>query len=128
MREVRKLFLVDDDTDDHEIFRTALDDIDPLISCSIAFNGRDALEKLRAKEVLPDAIFLDLNMPIMGGKEFLELFKKEEALNAIPVYIMSTSSDAFAIDEMKRMGAVDYIIKPSQFSELVRVLKKVLEK
>lgn len=128
MREVRKLLLVDDDTDDHEIFRNALDDIDPSIVCSIAFNGRDALTKLRTGEVAPDTIFLDLNMPVMGGKEFLEHFRREDSLSAISVYVMSTSSDAFAIEEMKRLGAVDYIIKPSQFSELIRVLKNVLKK
>ncbi len=126
MGEMRKLFLVDDDMDDHEIFRAALDDIDPSILSSVAFDGREALEKLRSREVTPDVIFLDLNMPVMGGKQFLELIKKEEPLKSIPIYIMSTSSDSFTIEEMKMRGAVDYIIKPSQFSELVRILKSVL--
>ncbi|MBA3817102.1 MAG: response regulator, partial [Parachlamydiaceae bacterium] len=51
--------------------------------CEIAKNGKIALDKLKVSAFLPDIIFLDLNMPIMNGYEFLIQIKKENVLNRI---------------------------------------------
>ena len=70
-------FIVDDDEDDREIFAIALQDADKSYKCLTAINGKEALEKLKSDETLiPDFIFLDLNMPFMSGIQFLVEIKK----------------------------------------------------
>ena len=56
-------FLIDDDVDDQEIFIMALDQLDIEFQCTVAHNGTEALQRLKKEAVLPDYIFLDLNMP-----------------------------------------------------------------
>jgi CheY-like chemotaxis protein len=65
------VFLIDDDRDDREIFMEALAEIDNSAICYTAENGLDALNKLNENLVIPQFIFLDLNMPRMSGRECL---------------------------------------------------------
>lgn len=117
--------LVDDDDDDKEIFCLALEQIDPTITCHTASDGREALRILSNKSVLPDYIFLDLNMPQMDGKECLKEIKKQAPLNHIPVIIFSTSSAQKDMDETKKLGATSFITKPPLVSELAKKLTEV---
>ncbi len=90
---MKTIFLIDDDPDDREIFEEILAEEHPLIEFQQAENGAAAFEKLRSgRFTKPDLIFLDLNMPVMDGRTFLRLIKKETALQHIPVIIYSTSS------------------------------------
>ena len=119
-------FLIDDDEDDYEIFKMALNDIDPAIILHYAYNGFDALKKLNGEHhLVPDLIFIDWNMPKMNGRQCLEEIKKNERLRNIPVYIYSTSSDPKAIEETRKLGASDFIVKPSSISNLVNILARI---
>ena len=119
-------FLIDDDEDDYEIFKMALHEIDPAIMLNYAYNGFEALEKLRQDHLLvPHFIFIDWNMPKMNGRQCLEEIKKNERLKNVPVYIYSTSSDPRAIEETRRLGASDFIVKPSSISTLVNILARI---
>ncbi len=116
-------FLIDDDADDREIFTTALEDVDKNYKCLTALNGKDALEKLKGDETLiPDFIFLDLNMPIMTGKECLQEIKNIQRLNATPVIIYTTSSHPKDIEETKQLRASHYLIKPPCMIKLTKIL------
>jgi CheY-like chemotaxis protein len=89
-----RFLLIDDDTDDWELFSEALAAVDPIIVCHHATGGADAFNRLRNREFsTPDIIFLDINMPVMDGWQFLTQLKSEEALRHIPVIIYSTSSN-----------------------------------
>ena len=119
----RNILLIDDDEEDHEIFLSALRSISKELQCITFTNAREALVKLINKDLNPDVIFLDLNMPIMSGQEFLmEVKKKEEAQN-IPVIIFSTTSNPGTIKLTKEMGAINFITKPDRFDVLVDILK-----
>jgi len=72
---------------------------------------------------LPDIIFLDLNMPIMNGTEFLQKIKTIDRLKDIPVVIFSTTSDERATQHVKRLGAMDFITKPDKIKDWRTVLK-----
>jgi CheY-like chemotaxis protein len=89
----------------------------------IAENGQDALKKLSGYH--PDVIFLDLNMPLMNGRQFLEEIKKKDGLSHIPVIILSTSSDKSTIEDTRRLGARDFITKPDKLSAWEARLKEV---
>ncbi|MFB9079260.1 response regulator [Flavobacterium procerum] len=114
---------IDDDFDDCELFMEALEEVSNATYTSIC-NPVEALRKLIQKEIQPDVIFLDLNMPIMSGLEFLTEIKKEENLKEIPVIIFSTSQLDDIIREAKSYGAHDFISKPNNFSDLKKILSR----
>jgi len=91
MKPVQTVLMIDDDIDDQEIFREVLQEIDPLIICLQPLNAKLALSLLLEDNQRPDVIFLDINMPIMNGFEFLEEMMMHERLSSIPV-VMYTSS------------------------------------
>ena len=122
MQKTLTFFLVDDDDDDHELFQIALEAADPSIRCVTAMNGQEALDMLQNPALSPDYIFLDLNMPLMGGRECLAELKRNPDLSGIPVVIFSTSSDPKDREETRMLGAVDFITKPSKIYELTALL------
>jgi CheY-like chemotaxis protein len=127
MSKISRLLIVDDDIDDREIFAEAVAAVDPNIKCFTAKDGEDALRKLsEPAELLPEVIFLDLNMPRMDGRQVLVALKKNDQLNKIPVVIYTTSSSARDFEETKALGAFRFLAKPSDFNELRDVLKNIL--
>lgn len=124
--QYRNILLIDDDEEDQEIFKTAVTHVSEELQCVALTNAREALEKLERKELNPDVIFLDLNMPIMSGQEFLAEVKKRNDTQHIPVIIFSTSSNPTTIKMTKDMGAIDYIRKPDRFDTLVNILKPII--
>jgi CheY-like chemotaxis protein len=120
-------FIVDDDPDDQELFIEALRGIDESCTCVTAFNGEEALQKLvMGTLILPDFIFLDLNMPKMNGKQFLSEMKNNNDFKDIPVIIYSTSSEKNDILETTRLGASFFLQKPNRFEELSRALTNII--
>jgi CheY-like chemotaxis protein len=117
--------LVDDDEDDREIFCLALEKVDTSIKCVSARDGREALSILESGSFIPDYIFLDLNMPIMDGKECLKEIRKINQLNRVPVIMFSTSSVDRDKDETKKLGANEFITKPPLVSELAKKLTDI---
>jgi len=126
MLQNQLLFLVDDDMDDHEIFKSALEKVDADLTLLTATNGFEALDALAAAKTLPDYIFVDLNMPRMGGLQFLKEIKQKDALKNIPVIIYSTSSNPVDIAKTKELGAETFITKPSRFSDLCSLLQSLV--
>ena len=123
----RKILLVDDDEDDQEIFFTALQKVAPAVVCEMLNSACSALERLKNGQVSPDIIFLDLNMPIMNGQQFLAEIKKDAGLKDIPVVVISTSSHPQTIQLAKDTGAKDFITKPDKFDDLVKILVSLLD-
>lgn len=121
------VLIVDDDQEDCELFHEAIHDIDSAIKCWTARDGRHALNIL-TKEVilLPDYIFLDINMPLMNGKETLIEIKKNTRLRDIPVIMYSTTSDTKEIQGYYKLGAHDFLIKPNNFNKLVEALTSII--
>jgi CheY-like chemotaxis protein len=126
MLQNQLLFLVDDDTDDHEIFKSALAKVDRQLELLTATNGAEALHVLSTAETLPDYIFVDLNMPRMGGLQFLKAIKQTDGLRNIPVIVYSTSSNPRDIARTKELGAVSFITKPSRFADLCNLLQALI--
>ena len=116
---------VDDDQEDREFFCDALKEIDPSITCLVAESGTQALSLLQGHMPLPDFIFLDINMPMMDGKQCLKKLKSVPELEPIPVIMYSTSTNTREIRESYKLGAVDFLIKPSSYDKLVNDLISV---
>jgi len=73
----------------------------------------------------PDLILLDLNMPGMGGKEFLRQIKKDEGLKQIPVVILTTSEAEKDIIDSYKLQASGYVHKPVTLEEFKEGMKKL---
>lgn len=115
-------FLIDDDQDDRDLFGIALNETDHTSNYISAGSCGDALKMLGQMTVLPDYIFLDLNMPQVNGSECLDALKKNVRLAQIPVVIFSTSSDLPDKRSIDELGAIGFITKPSKVSELTNIL------
>ena len=117
----------DDDVDDCEYFKDALDEISYNVDLTVVNDGVQLMKTLLApKDFRPDILFLDLNMPKKSGIECLEEIKSKKELDGIPIIIFSTSSDRAVIDKMYENGAHYYIQKPNQFSSLKKVIEKAI--
>lgn len=129
MKQNRRFFIVDDDSDDQDLFIEAVNEVDNTIECMSASNCEEALDLLRNRKIsLPDMIFLDLNMPRLNGKQCLVELKREAHLRDIPVIIYSTSSEKRDIEETSRLGAAHFLTKPNKFEELCKALSFVVSK
>jgi CheY-like chemotaxis protein len=119
------ILAVDDDAEDFEFFSDAIREIDSSITILKAANGYEALELLKSHVLMPDYIFLDINMPMMDGKACLQEIKNDPALKEIPVVMYSTTSNQSEITHYKTLGA-NFLVKPDRFSHLVKSLMFIL--
>jgi CheY-like chemotaxis protein len=118
------ILLVDDDEDEHEIFLSALKNVKEDFTFISAVSCDHALRILSS--VVPDLIFLDVNMPRVNGIKCLEEVKKIKRLIKVPVYIYSTGINSKEGQKAIALGAADYIIKPSSINALSSILKEII--
>lgn len=129
------ILLVEDDIDDRFFFEKALNEISLDTKLATVNNGVQLMEFL-AENVfkLPDIIFLDISMPQKTGIECLSEIQENELLKKIPIVMLSTSytkDDSYerGIKNMLlRMGANEFIRKPSNIEALKEVIENLLKK
>jgi two-component system response regulator len=128
--------MADDDEDDRELTRDAIEDERLAQRMQFVSDGQDLLDYLRcdgayAEETVPSPrpsiILLDLNMPRMDGREALAEIKADRALRQIPVVVMTTSSDEQDVRNAYDLGASSYITKPVDHGRLIEVMKVVTD-
>jgi CheY-like chemotaxis protein len=127
MKNKRFILLIDDDDDDQELFKEAVALVDPATICKTIDNVKDGLAFLYESDELPDYIFLDLNLPVMNGKQCLCELKKSEKLKNIPVIIYSTSRHDDDVEETAKLGAEFFIQKPTLFEDICEVISTVMK-
>ncbi len=121
------ILLADDDIDDRNFFKDALQALPLTTSLSTVNDGDELMNYLLANtEQLPHVLFLDINMPAKNGFECLEEIKQNKKLKDIPVVMFSTSSEQDKIKILFKTGADLYIHKPSNFAQLVQVIHHAL--
>ena len=121
----KNILLIDDDSDDQDIFISALGEVSDSVKCTVISDAVLALDKLRSEAIIPDVIFLDLNMPLMNGQQFLAEIKKDSVLNKIPVIVLSTTSHSAVIRDCRNLGALDFITKPDDYNTLIQILRRI---
>lgn len=117
--------VIDDDADDREIFEIALEATGYSCCLQQADNGIKALKMLNSGENTPEFIFLDLNMPLLSGKNCLQEIRKIEGLKKVPVVIYSTSSYSKDIEETREMGANHFMSKTPNIKRLTEILSDI---
>ncbi len=119
------IFLADDDPDDREIFLEVIGEVVPHVNATIAKNGKELMAFLKEKDVMPDIIFLDLNMPLMNGQECLVEIRNNDKWKEIPVIIYSTSWSREHIEDTFKKGANFYFPKPDSLKDLKTMVTKI---
>jgi CheY-like chemotaxis protein len=125
------ILLADDDPDDREMTRKALEKNHLANDLHTVTNGEELLDFLRhrgpyappAHAPTPGLILLDLNMPKMDGREALAEIKKDPALRRIPVVVMTTSRAEQDILCTYALGSNSFISKPVTLAALVEVMR-----
>jgi CheY-like chemotaxis protein len=120
------VLLIDDDEDDHLIFKRALHEYDPAINFFSAYDGQEGLYFLSIEHT--HYIFLDINMPGINGIEVLKLLKKNPVLIDIPVNIYSTSDGRGLKKIALELGAVNYFTKPNTYRGMYKIFETVFAK
>ena len=123
-QKIHTILLVDDDPDDQMLFSEALFEANASVVYTSAVDGVDALQQLHPSATLPDLIFMDVNMPRMDGISCLKEIRGTDNLRNIPVVMYSTSS--YYYKECIEHGALDYIEKPNDYTQLCNTLKNIL--
>ena len=121
------LLLADDDTDDCIFFKEALEGLPVSAKLTTVNDGVQLMQLLSKKEVLPDVLYLDLNMPCKNGFDCLAEIKSDEKLKQLPVIIFSTAFDKEVVNLLHERGAHFYIRKPAEFYNLKKIILKSLE-
>ena len=125
------ILLVEDDPADQKLIKTSLKHQRIANELRIVNSGEEALDFLHhsgnyVKDAPhPDLILLDLNMPGMGGKEFLKRIKDDENLKHIPVVILTTSESERDIVDGYKLQASGYVNKPVTLDEFKEVMEKI---
>ncbi|MEA3442930.1 MAG: response regulator [Chloroflexota bacterium] len=131
--EPLSILLVEDDLADQKLIKTSLRNQRIANDLYIVNNGEEGLDFLHHRgnygsaSPQPDLILLDLNMPGMGGKEFLKRVKKDEKLQHIPVVILTTSDLDKDILDSYKLQASGYVNKPVTLDEFKEVMTKIKE-
>ena len=120
------LLLADDDIDDCNFFKEALDEISLPTRLTVVNNGDQLMSLLTKPENLYHILFLDLNMPRKNGYECLSEIKLNKNLNQLHVIIFSTSIENDIVNLIYEKRAQYYIRKPSEFSQLKKVIQQAL--
>jgi CheY-like chemotaxis protein len=119
------ILYVDDDPEDIEIFIEAVKEFDSSIQCLVAQDGMKAMDMLHA-DLLPDFIFLDINMPVISGGAVLSQIRKNHKLDDTPVVMYSTTISHTDIEEYRKMGATHFLIKHNHFQALCDAVAAIL--
>jgi CheY-like chemotaxis protein len=126
MNRVINILLIEDDAIEVMKFNRVLNSLDFKHKIIEANNGEEALAILNVKEVIPDIIILDLNMPKMNGIEFLNILKADEYLKYIPAIILTTSNNRRDVLECYRIGIAGYLIKPLKYDHYVDLITRLM--
>ena len=122
-----QILLADDDEDDRLFFKEALEDIKIKSVVTTVNDGIELMEYLNQTDaILPDVVFLDLNMPRKNGIQCLEEIRNNDTLKSLTVAIYSTSGAERDIEETFVKGANVYIKKPNDFTTLKKVVEEAM--
>lgn len=119
----KKILLADDEEDVKIIIKMFLETRGYTV-CT-AFDGLDAMDQARTER--PDAILLDVMMPVLDGFEVCRQLKANPETANIPVIMLSAASHSEQIQKGLNAGAVDYLVKPFEPEQLDVLLMKVLK-
>lgn len=127
LRAPGHVLLVEDDEIDIARMRRRLTKVMPQVSIEVAEDGVRALEMLRAREhATPPLIILDLNMPRMGGIEFLDAIRSDENLTKAVVFVLTTSDHEEDRTQAYERHVAGYLLKSERIDDIAAMFDRYL--
>lgn len=120
--EVKKHILIVDDSG--ILLRSVKNMLADRYEVAVAMDGKKAIE--RAKRRKPDLILLDYEMPVMDGKETLEVLRKDEELKDIPVVFLTSVANRDSIAAVLQLKPQGYLLKPIDQNRMYETIENVL--
>lgn len=132
IRRIRKILLVEDDTQDAELTLAALKEDNLADRVIVVCDGEKALDYLYRRGEFktrsggdPILVLLDLKMPKVTGLEVLKIIKADAYLRIVPVIVLSSSRETLDLVSCYQNGANAYVVKPVDFPEFTKTLKQL---
>lgn len=120
----RKVLIVEDNERNLKLFRLIIGSLGYEV-----FSARNGEEGVRmAKEIIPDLILMDIQMPVMDGITAMDTIRADEDTRGIPVIALTSYAMKGDRERLLQHGFVDYIAKPVRKDILIMAAKTVLEK
>lgn len=127
------ILLVDDNPHDVVLIRLAFRKVGIIDTIQLVKDGGEAIRYIngeepyndRVKYPAPTLLLLDLKMPGANGFEVLRSIRSQEHLNSLVVVVMSGSKDDGDIQRAYDLGANSYLVKPTKFEDLVRMMESL---
>jgi DNA-binding response OmpR family regulator len=120
------ILIIDDDNEDSDFLREAIQQVSPKTNCTIVRNAAEAIKDLYTKKFArPGLIFLDICMPRVNGMEYLKELKRNPHVSDIPVIIYTTSKSQHDRTETLKLGASNFITKPTGFRLLCMIITDI---
>ncbi len=125
-----EVLLVEDDYDDVELTRASFAGAKFRVNLHHAADGQECMSFLAQEgkfkdAIRPDIILLDLNLPVMDGRETLVKIKEDDRYRNIPVIVLTTSSNGKDVIEMYRQHCSAYLIKPLDYVKFQDCIRQV---
>jgi CheY-like chemotaxis protein len=123
------ILLIDDDEDDHELFRTVCEKLGVCQHLVHFDNGLDVLKFLKSNVEIPFVIMCDINMPRMNGMELRRILYEDDYLKnkAVPFIFFSTSASAQQVREAYDLTVQGFFIKGTSYKETETTFRRILE-
>ena len=122
------IYYAEDDEEDRTMFRDCLEEIGAEVKLVEFNNGIQLLNHLNSKykPSVPCIIVSDFKMPVMDGPELLKNLKKHEIYKAIPVIMLSTSSNEFDRNICLELGARAFFTKPNTLNQIRATVREII--
>ncbi len=131
MQQLKHIIVyAEDDYDDLQFVRDCFEKYDDRIELLHVPNGNDAvhtIDELHRKGMSPCLIILDINMPLMDGRQALVKLKNNAALKKLPVVMFTTSSSHLDRDFAAKWGA-DFVTKPLRYAEVASLADEFIRR
>ena len=122
----KTIIVIDDDPDDIDIMQEAIQEFNPSFICKSFTHANEALKVLsKSDDGTPEYIFIDMNMPLVGGDKCLKAFRQNERFDSTVITMISTSMPDNIATMLKNSGADFTFQKPSRFEALNTILRSV---
>ncbi len=120
-----RVFYLDDDKDDIELFLEATESFDN-VQVIVFTSGETMLRTLQLVSKIPNALFIDLNMPLRSGFDIIKEIRVYDRFTDLPIVVM-TAIGFNNIIKAKEAGANYFVIKPTTIDKLRRTIRHVLD-
>ncbi len=129
MNKSGAIVIVEDDTDDQEMFTMVFKELNYKNEIVFFNDGQEALTYLIAKTSEPFIVFSDINMPKLNGMELRKQIHENEdiRLKTIPYLFFTTNAEQEAVIDAYSKSIQGFFVKPSNFQDLKSTLKIIVE-